>query len=149
MHANLQQTYFWPQMAADFTSAVQDYVHCINNRIFLRKRASPLKLFLLFEALKTVANDIIGPLPKSQRGFRYIVVIADQLTKLFQVVPVRHTSYLNFGQAFLEHWVYRYENPKTLLADDEKIPCKIFQGVYQLLQVSDVFTFTYHQQTNR
>lgn len=29
LQATLQQTYYWPQIAADITSAIHDCVHCV------------------------------------------------------------------------------------------------------------------------
>lgn len=42
-------------------------------------KLTALKLFFTFELLKSVATDILGPLPKGRHGFQYFIVIADRL----------------------------------------------------------------------
>lgn len=107
-------------MAAVVTFTVQDCVHCARNRVRLRKRASTLKLFLPFRPLKSVAINIIEPLPKCRRGFQFIIMIADRCTELVQVALLRRIRSVNVAQACLEHWIYKYGPPKSLLLDNGK-----------------------------
>ena len=39
-----------------------------------------------------IAMDIVGPLPKSNRGHRYILVIMDYATRHPEAIPLRATS---------------------------------------------------------
>lgn len=119
MDSNIQQNYSWLQMAADVTSAVQDCVKCAKIGNFQSKRSSLLKLIPALEPLELVKVEILGPLPKSRRGFHYIIMIADHVTSLVQVVPLRRICFANFDRAFLEHCVYKYGPPMTLLSIKE------------------------------
>ena len=49
----------------------------------------------------------------------------------------------------MEHWIFTYGPPKTLISDNGKqFASKFFQAVCSLLGLSNIFTSTYHPQTN-
>lgn len=69
-------------MAASLASAVHNGVNCAKLLARLRKQGSSSKLFPVFEPLKSVPINILGQLPKSLRGFQYVIVIANLLIGL-------------------------------------------------------------------
>ena len=51
--------------------------------------------------------------------------------------------------AFVEAWIFKYGPPKTLISDNGKqFAAKFFEAVCSLLGLSNIFTSTYHPQTN-
>ena len=50
---------------------------------------------------------------------------------------------------FVEAWIFKYGPPKTLISDNGKqFAANFFQAVCSLLGLSNIFTSTYHPQTN-
>lgn len=112
------------------------------------KRASTLKLLSAFEPLASVAIDILGALPKSWCGFQFIIVVADRLSNLVQVVPLKCICSVNVAQEFLKLLIYKYGPSKTTLGDNEKqVTPKSLQSVIHLLEAANVSTSTYHPQS--
>ena len=92
-------------------------------------------------SLESVAIDILGPLPKSKRGRKYLLVITDRFTKLTQVVALRSVSAYVVTVAFCEFWVFRYGVRKTLLSDNgPQFSSRFFQSVCDMLRVTNLFT---------
>lgn len=82
--------------------------------------------------------NMLEALAKRRRGFQYIILIADRLAKLVHVLPLRHSRLVDFAQAFLEHWSYKYGPQKILLSNNGKqIPSKLSQSVRQLLKAAN------------
>ena len=77
-----------------------------------------MKLFPATAQLDSVAIDILGPLPKSSRDFIFMLVISNRFTKLTQVVPLKRITAYDVAVAFVEHWVFKYGAPTTLLYDN-------------------------------
>lgn len=50
MYAALRLTYYWPQMAANVTSVVREWMHCAKRRGCLRKWVNFLKIFLVWNS---------------------------------------------------------------------------------------------------
>ena len=89
MYRHLRGTYYWPQMAADFYKTVRMCNACAKNRVKLRKRTHTLRLFPARSPLEALSIDIHGPLTKTKKGYRFLLVFTDRFTKLTQVIPLR------------------------------------------------------------
>ena len=108
-----------------------------------------MKLFPATAPLDSVAIDILAPLPKSARGYIFMLVISDRFTKLTQVVPLKLITPYDVAVAFVEHWVFKYGAPATLLPDNgSQFVAHFFRRVCNILPVHSIFTTTYHPQTN-
>ena len=149
MYYTLRRGYYWPHMAADVFDTVRNCHQCAKNRIRLRKRTNPLALFPATVPLRSVAIDILGPLTKTKKKMRFLLVMTDRFTKLTQVVPLRTITALSVATAFVEHWVFKYGPPQTLVSDNgSQFASKFFQSVCAYLGIANAFTSTYHPQTN-
>ena len=82
LHRRLRRSYYWPHMAAHVGAAVRECAPCAKNRLRLLRKASQMKLFPATAPLESVAIDILGSLPKSSRGYLFMLVISDRFTKL-------------------------------------------------------------------
>lgn len=103
MNTTLERTYYRPHMAADVTSVVRNWVHCAENRVRLRKRAMPLKLFPAFDLQDSVTTDILGPLSKTQCGVQYTAMIVEWVANLVKVMSLSSIRSIDVAQSFLEH----------------------------------------------
>ena len=136
-------------MAADVYKTLRTCNAFDKNRVKLRKRMHPLRLFPARSPLEALSIDILGPLTKTKKGYRFLLVVTDRLTKLTQVIPLRRIDVYTVAVAFVEHWIFNYGPPKTLISDNGKqFASKFFQAVCSLLGLSNIFTSTYHPQTD-
>ena len=149
MYYTMRQRFYWPHMAADIQATVRNCHACAKNRIRLRKRTNPMQLFPATEPLRHLCIDILGPLKKTKRNFRWILVITDRFTKLTQVISMKKVTAQHVAIAFVEHWVFKYGPPKTLLSDNgSNFASKLFQRVCGYAGIANLYTSTYHPQTN-
>ena len=122
---------------------------CARNRIAEKRKTNPLKLFPAKGPLESVAMDILGPLPRTKHGNRFLLVIADRYSKVTKTVPLRTVTALSVSRAFCDHWAYVYGPPVSLLTDNgPQFTAKFFQAVCAELGIQKVFTTAYHPQTN-
>ena len=141
MHETLRRTYYWPSMASDIMFTVRTCPHCAKNRVRLIKHSNPMKLFAATTPLESVAMDLLGPLPPSKRGHRFILVMTDRFSKLTQVVAMKKTTAAMVAAEFCLHWVYKYGAPKETLTDNgPQFASKFLQETYQVLGISNAFT---------
>jgi transposase InsO family protein len=136
-------------MYKDVEETVRQCNSCPKNRVQERKRVSLLKLFPATEPLEFVAIDILGPLPKTVHGNRYLLVITDRFSKLTRTIPVRTTNALAVAKAFCAHWVFAYGPPKFLPSDNgPQFVAKFFLKVCRELSIAKVFTTAHSPQTD-
>jgi RNase H-like domain found in reverse transcriptase/Reverse transcriptase (RNA-dependent DNA polymerase)/Integrase zinc binding domain/Integrase core domain/Chromo (CHRromatin Organisation MOdifier) domain/Retroviral aspartyl protease len=149
MARTIRRSYFWPRMAEDILETVRQCPVCSKGRITLTRHTNFLELFPAKAPLESVAMDILGPLPKTRHGNRFLLVIADRYSKLTRTVPLRTTTALVVAQAFCDHWVFVYGPPVSLLTDNgPQFTAKFFQAVCAELGIKKLFTTAYHPQTN-
>jgi transposase InsO family protein len=149
MFRTLRRRYFWKRMSADVSETVRECVTCAKNRVKERNRTSFLKLFPASEPLEYVSIDILGPLPKTDHGNRFLLVLTDRFSKLTRTVPLRTTSAFVVAKAFCDHWVFVYGPPRYVLTDNgPQFTAKFFLAVCRELGIDKVFTTAYHPQTN-
>ena len=149
LQQRLRRTYYWPQMTADAATTVRECESCAKNRIRLLKQSGAMRLFQALRPLEEIAVDILGPLPKSTEGHRFIFVIVDRFSKLTQAIPLPSIKAIDVSVALVNHWIFKYGPPKVLLSDNgSQFISDIFHRVCNLLHVRNALTMTYHPQTN-
>ena len=94
-----------------------------------------------------------------------MLVISHRFTKLTQAIPLKRITAYDVAAAFVEHWVFKYGAPATLLPDNgSQFVAHFFRRVCNilccilversalrngvLLQGHNIFTTTYHPQRN-
>lgn len=143
MHATLQQTYYWAQMAPDVTTTVRDCVHCAISQVCFRKPSHLLKLFSAFELPESVVIGILGLPHKSWRGCKIIILMEDRFAKRIQAVWLRRIRSVDFAQQFAEHWNYHHGAPKSVLSNNGKqFTIKFYHSVCQFLEMAIMVIFT-------
>jgi transposase InsO family protein len=136
-------------MIEDVYETVLQCDTCARNRISERTHTNKLKLFPAKGPLESVAMDILGPLPRTKHGNRFLLVISDRFSKVTNTVPLRTVTALSVVRAFCDHWVYSYGPPLSLLTyNGPQFTAKFFLAVCTELRIKKIFTTAYHPQTN-
>jgi transposase InsO family protein len=149
MFRTMRRSFYWPHMAEDVYETVRQCEACARNRISERRHTNFLKLFPAKGPLESVAMDILGPLPRTKDGNRFLLVIADRYTKVTRTVPLRNVTALSVARAFVDQWVYVYGPPVSLLTDNgSQFTAKFFQTACAELGISKVFYTAYQPHTN-
>ena len=149
MYQTLRREFYWPNMASDTHECVRNCTRCAKERISLRSHSQFLKLFPAARPLEFVALDILGPVTKNGQGNRFLLVISDRCSKLTKSVPLTSISAYRVASAFCEHWVFVYGPPSYLLSDNgAQFTAKFFHHVCNILGIGNLYTTTYHPQTN-
>ena len=149
MFQTLRRTFYWPSMAMDVFNTVRQCSSCAKERLSLRRHSRFLKLFPAERPLEYVAIDILGPLPRTQSGNKYLLVITDRYSKYVRTVPLRNITAWNIAKALCDHWAFVFGPPKYLLSDNGgQFIAKFFQSVCNVLGTRNLFTTAYHPQTN-
>ena len=89
--------------------------------------------------------DILGPLPQSDKGNRYILVIADYFTKWAEAFPIPNQEAKTVAEVFVTEFVLRFGAPRTLHTDQGRnFESELFRHVCSLLDIHKTRTTPYH-----
>ncbi|KAL0130397.1 hypothetical protein PUN28_002219 [Cardiocondyla obscurior] len=64
-----------------------------------------------------IAMDIVGPLPRTDRGNEYILTMQDQLTKFCMGVPLQNQTSETIAEVFVDRFICVLGAPKAILTD--------------------------------
>ena len=149
MYQTMRRAFYWPAMSVDIHHLVEECEPCARNRIKGQGNVYPMKLFPATKPLEFVAMDILGPLPRTKHGMRFILVVTDRFTKLTKTEALRTITALSVAKAFCKTWVFNYGTPKVLLTDNgTQFTAAFFRSVCRILGIQKVFTTEYHPQAN-
>ena len=101
------------------------------------------------EPFQRIAMDIVGPLPRSQSGNRYVLVVCDYANRYLEAVALRNTDAESVTEELVKLFV-RVGIPREILTDQgTNFTSQLLAEVYKLLHVKGLRTSPYHPQTDR
>lgn len=93
---------------------------------------------------RRIGMDIVGPLERSRRGNRYILVIVDYATRYPEAFPLRQIKARQVANALLQ-LVTRVGIPQEVLTDQgTNFTSKLLSQVYQYLGIKGIKTTLYY-----
>lgn len=147
----VQQYYYFPKMRGDVLKFVKSCKTCQSQklpnstRLGLMGAEKPAKF-----PFQIIAVDIMGPFPRSPRGFSYLLVVADWFSKYTLLCPMRDATANNVVK-FLENQVFLiYGVPQFIICDNgSQFAGKTFKKLAETYQIQKIwFSPRYAAQCN-
>ncbi|KAF9760573.1 Transposon Tf2-6 polyprotein [Nosema granulosis] len=115
---HLLKKYTWKGAAKDIKEFVDKCIICQKNK-------SPTKQSDCSPIVAGNKNDlweidVVGPLPLSERGYRYILTMIDHCTKCAEIVPLRTKSMEEVRDAVNSSLIGKHGVPVEILSDNGK-----------------------------
>ena len=93
--------------------------------------------------------DLIGPLPVSHNGYRYILTVIDVFTKFGVVSPLSDKSAITLARAFVNDVILLYGICRDMISDQGfEFVSAIFKESVKMLGISQKFVTSYWPQPN-
>jgi len=145
----IRQRYFWEGMYKDIAHWIGTCKDCASKKSPKRTATAPMQSIPVEGPFDRVCVDVLGPLPTSDLGNRYVVVFTDSLTTWPEAFAIKSAGAEVIAQLFVEEIVSRHGAPRTLLSDRGKnFLSRLVQEICDLFSVKKVNTTTYHPQTD-
>eukprot|EP00731_Ephydatia_muelleri_P011429 Em0006g323a len=85
----LLQRFYWPTLRKDAADFCRRCAICQKASPVKPRRAPLIPLPIVDEPFQKVAMDIVGPLPRSGSGNKYVLVVCDYATRYPEAVPMK------------------------------------------------------------
>ena len=154
-HPNIKETirrvsrdYYWPGLRKNITNFVRTCHPCQ-----LAKQASTINPgvgdFKVPDSRFSVIHlDIVGPLPLSHDGYKYMLTCFDRTSRWFEAYPLKQDSASEVASAFME-WVSRFGVCDRAVSDNgNAFVSRLFQDIMKTFNIEVTFTPAYHAATN-
>jgi hypothetical protein len=143
----IREKYYWPQFYEDIKSYVKACDAC-------QRRGRPARNNLLhpipvYSPFYQIGIDIVGPLNRTQRGKRYIVVAMDYLTKWPEARAISEATAENVAKFIYEQIICQHGCPQIILTDrGTHFNNNMLDRLMEKFEVKHLLSTPYHPQTN-
>ena len=142
------QRYYWPGIFKDIAQYCCTCEVCQRSTPQKPLRAEMIPLPLISQPFQRIAMDLVGPLPKSRRGNRFILTIVDYATRYPEAIPLSSTEASRIAKELVTVFS-RTGIPEEILSDQgANFMSMLLQEMYQLLHIRRIRTSPYHPQTD-
>ena len=147
--ARIKERFFWFQMQQDVTDFCRNCEDCNRRKSPSHPAKSPLISNSSTRPLQRVALDILGPLPTTEQGNKYILVVGDYFTKWTEAYAIPDQTAETVAKVFVNEFVCRYGTPETLHSDQgRQFESGLFQEMCRLLEITKTRTSPFRPQSD-
>ncbi|MES9880251.1 MAG: RNase H-like domain-containing protein [Sedimenticola sp.] len=143
----ISDRFYWAGWRNDVEQYCRQCLECARKKDPVIPARAPLMSTQATEPLQTVAMDILGPLPESHLGNKYILVISDLFTKWTEAYPLRNHRARTVAEVVVNEFICRFGAPVNILTDQGRdFESKLFKEMCDILGVEKIRTTPYHPQ---
>ena len=148
-YARLREHYWWPRMYTIVWQWVRECEECQKKKQHHGKRLGFLQSISVERRFEKVGIDIVGPLPKTKKGNKYIVVMMDYLTKWPMAAATPNQTAATIANVFLRKVICNHGAPEEVLSEKgTQFTSEIFKKINEILGTKTENTSLYHPQTD-
>ncbi|MCG7877685.1 MAG: RNase H-like domain-containing protein [Candidatus Thiodiazotropha endolucinida] len=145
----LKNSFYWPGMKEDVLRYCNSCDKCIARKTPSQPSRAPLKPYQVGEPMEKIAMDILGPLPVSEKGNRFILVLADCFTKWTEAYAIPNQESSTLVEVIVNEFICRFGTPLQILTDQgTNFQSKLFSEVCNFLKIDKINTSSMRPQAN-
>ena len=109
----VKERFYWPGYEMDIQNWVQECQQCQKHNPPQPHPLAPLGSIKCTYPFDVISWDIMGPLPLSTKGHKYILVITDLFSKWVEAFPLAVTDSETLASVLMDEVVCRYGVPRS------------------------------------
>uniref|UniRef100_A0A8C5CA19 Gypsy retrotransposon integrase-like protein 1 n=1 Tax=Gadus morhua TaxID=8049 RepID=A0A8C5CA19_GADMO len=140
--------FYWPGVKKDIEDYCRACPECQRTAPRPSVRNPLIPMPLIEVPFDRLALDIVGPLPRTSRGHRYILVMVDYATRYPEAVPLRAATAKAVARELMTLFS-RVGIVREILTDQGScFMSRVLKDLLSLLQIRHLRTSVYHPQTD-
>ena len=148
MTSRILQRFYWPTVFKDAANYCKSCAECQKTSPRRTPPAPLIPLPIIDEPFSRIAMDIVGPLPRSRSGKKYILVVCDYATRYPEAIALKSIDAECIAEELVKLFA-RVGVPREILTDQgSNFTSQLLAELYKLLHVKPIRTSPYHPQTN-
>jgi len=146
-YERIKTRYFWHRMYRDIKNYVDACQVC--QKFGGGRQATPLHPLKTARPFDRLGIDLVGPLPLTKQGNRYLVVATEYVTKWPEVKAIPAKTALEVATFLYHDIICRHGCPRELLSDQGKEFCnEVINELCAKFRIRYALSSPYHPQTN-
>ena len=99
--------------------------------------------------MERIAIDVLGPLPVSTTGNKYLLIVQDYFTKWVEAYPLPNQEAVSVAEVLIQHFISRFGVPMSLHSDQGRnFESAVFAEMCDLLGIDKTRTTPLHPQSD-
>ena len=145
----VRERFYWVQCRRDVQEWCRNCDLCAQKRGPQKKVRAPLGSYNVGSPMERIAIDVLGPLPTTEAGNKYVLVIADYFTKWVEAYPIPNQEALTVAELLVKEFICRFGAPLLIHSDQGRnFESALFAEMCQLLGIKKTRTTPYHPQSD-
>ena len=147
--AKLRNKFYWYGMTKDVKEYLQSCATCNQSKKNTLPGRMPMRSYHAGAPMERVHLDILGPLPRTEQGYEYVMVMVDQFTKWVEVAPLTSQTAEETARAAVETFFSRFGYPFEIFTDQGRnFESRLFAGMCKMLHIHKARTTPYRPSAN-
>ena len=145
----IRENFYWVGMRKQINDFVRSCPICQKTKLTRIKTVQPLKITDTPQYfLDKVQMDIVGPMPITNKGNRYLLTLQDNLTKYVEAIPLPCIDAVTVALALAENFICRYGCPKSVHTDlGSNFTSKVMKTFSEIFKIKQIRSTAYHPES--
>ena len=140
---------YWVGMMRDMEEFCRNCDLCMRTKPTLQRRRAAMVSYTAGEPFQRVGVDIMGPLPETVRGNKYILVLCDYFTRWVEAFPLVNHKAETVAETLVTQVFSRFGIPHQLHSDQGRdFLSNLFRQTCTLLGIDQTRTTPWRPQSN-
>ena len=148
LYDTVRQKYYWPRLYTDLYEVVTGCRDCQQSKVSTKAKRAPLCPLPVASVFERVHIDLLGPLPESPEGFKYILVIVESFSRFPEIFALKTQK----SEEIAEHLYSvfcRWGAPVSILSDlGKNLTSQVIKNLCSVFKIKHLKTSSYHPQSN-
>ena len=141
--------YYWPGLQRDVRQYIAGCIPCTKRKSDNVTKCAPMKMVHSGYPMERIAVDILGELPITKNGNKYILVVADYYTKWTESFAMPNMEARTVASIIVEGVICRLGVPAVIHSDQgRQFESKLFTEMCSLLGIRKTRITPYRPQSN-
>jgi transposase InsO family protein len=147
-HLMLQHVW-WPSIYKDVRKYIRSCTQCQRHKPMQNRRNRLLFSTKPNDIWDTANIDLVGPMPTSKNGNKYICVITDNFSKWAEALPIPDKTETTVAEAIFKGLICRHSVPRKIITDQgTEFTNKLVQRLLERMNIVHKTTPPYYPQAN-
>ena len=145
--SQLRNNFYWPSQAYDVKAWCRTYAVCAARKTPTHKHRAGLHTIHSGYPMQVLAVDILGPLPETPSGNKYVLVASDYFTRWSEAYGIPNQEASTIANKLVDELFLRFSPPDQLHSDQgAQFQSSLMTQVCILLGIRKTRTTAYHPQ---
>ena len=145
----VRQRFYWPGYKADIARWIKGCIVCESISGKMNPQRAPLQPRPVFRRMDRIACDLMGPVPTSEQGNSYILVVADYFTKYTEAYALPDMTAQTVADKLSTEWFCRFGTAVCLHSDQgRQFESALFKELCKTWDIHKTRTARYRPQSD-